>query len=125
MRIGTPWDWRQSFKLKYLRVAPVVGGQPVVEWVAGLTETEPGRTRRVHGHIEIRWAHGRFSTVEAKVYLDTPHVAVAGYYPLDIDSESDTGEQIAEYMERRGIFDEYQIDDDSPMAEQRTLWTEL
>lgn len=126
MRIGTPWDWRQSFKLRYLRVAPVVGGQPVVEWVAGLTEVETGRTRRVHGHIEIRWAHGRFSTVEAKVYLDTPHVAVAGYYPLDIDSESDAGDQIAEYMERRGLFDEFQIDDgDPPIAEQRTLWTEL
>jgi hypothetical protein len=37
----------------------------------------------VEGHVEIRWSHGRFaSPPEAKVYLDTPHHQVPGYWPL-------------------------------------------
>jgi hypothetical protein len=37
----------------------------------------------VDGHVEVRWSHGRFcGPPEAKVYLDTPHQAVPGYFAL-------------------------------------------
>ena len=37
----------------------------------------------VGGHVEVRWSHGRFGGLpEAKVYLDTPHARVPGYFPL-------------------------------------------
>jgi hypothetical protein len=82
LRIGTPWDWRQRFTLHELVVGAVPAGQPKVTWTAWLTERPSGELRRVEGHVEIRWAHGRFSSVEAKVYLDTPHAEVPGYFPL-------------------------------------------
>ena len=38
----------------------------------------------MRGHVEVRWSHGRFcGPPEAKVYLDTPHADVPGYFPLD------------------------------------------
>lgn len=82
LRIGTPWDWRQSFTLQELQIAAARAGQPRVNWTAQLEEKETGAQRLVAGHVEIRWAHGRFSSVEAKVYLDTPHAEVPGYFPL-------------------------------------------
>lgn len=46
--------------------------------VRGTTEE-----RFVHGHMEIRWSHGRFGQPpEAKVYLDSAHEDVPGYHPL-------------------------------------------
>jgi hypothetical protein len=37
----------------------------------------------VRGHVEVRWSHGRLAAPpEAKVYLDTPHDDVPGYFPL-------------------------------------------
>jgi hypothetical protein len=65
-----------------LHIEGVPAGQPRVTWRAALTETATGAPRVVAGHVEIRWAHGRFSSVEAKVYLDTPHAEVPGYFPL-------------------------------------------
>lgn len=82
LRIGTPWDWRQLFALDELQISAVPAGQPKVSWFAELTERKSGASRIVAGHVEVRWAHGRFSTVEAKVYLDTPHTEVPGYFPL-------------------------------------------
>jgi hypothetical protein len=42
-----------------------------------------GLEQTIEGHIEIRWSHGRFGgKPEAKVYLDTPHAEVPGYFPL-------------------------------------------
>jgi len=39
--------------------------------------------RQVGGHVEIRWSHGQFGgNPEAKVYLDTPHNDVPGYFRL-------------------------------------------
>lgn len=82
LRIGTPWDWRQWFKFKEFTVTPTPAGQPRVAWSA-TTERRADRVQqRVDGHVEIRWAHGRFSSVEAKIYLDTPHAEVPGYFPL-------------------------------------------
>jgi hypothetical protein len=54
-----------------------------VDWRAIVVAQEAGTQREVAGHVEVRWAHGRFSSVEAKVYLDTPHAEVPGYWPLD------------------------------------------
>ena len=82
IRIGTPWDWRQSFRLAELLVTPAVAGQPRVNWTARVIQRQDGSQREVAGHVEVRWAHGRFSSVEAKVYLDTPHAEVPGYFPL-------------------------------------------
>lgn len=82
LRIGTPWDWRQGFRLKKLVITPTVAGQPRVAWSATVERRLDGAVDQTEGHIEIRWAHGRFSSVEAKIYLDTPHADVAGYFPL-------------------------------------------
>lgn len=82
LRIGTPWDWRQNLSLKHLHITAIPAGQPKVSWSAELVEKDSGAERQVDGHVEIRWAHGRFSSVEAKIYLDTPHPDVPGYFPL-------------------------------------------
>ena len=83
LRIGTPWDWKQHFTLEDFTVEAIPGGQPIVVWSALVSQRSDGRLRKVEGHVEVRWAHGRFSTVEAKVYLDTPHAFVPGYFALD------------------------------------------
>ena len=84
IRVGSPWDWRQSFRLRSFEVAPTVAArQPRVTWTATVEDREAGESRTVQGHVEIRWSHGRFaSPPEAKVYLDTPHHQVPGYWPL-------------------------------------------
>jgi hypothetical protein len=83
LRIDTPWDWRQRYRLRRLALAPALAGQPQVTWTAECTERATGHTRTVAGHVEIRWSHGRFAqTPEAKVYLDTPHHDVPGYVRL-------------------------------------------
>lgn len=82
LRIGTPWDWRQNFTLQEFDVVGTPAGQPRVGWSAKVLDRATNVNREVHGHVEVRWAHGRFSTVEAKIYLDTPHADVPGYFPL-------------------------------------------
>ena len=82
LRIGTPWDWRQLFTLKSFTIIAAPAGQPRVAWSATTQRKVDGMEQQVDGHVEIRWAHGRFSSVEAKVYLDTPHGEVAGYFPV-------------------------------------------
>ncbi len=82
LRIGTPWDWRQNFTLQGLVIEGTPAGQPRVGWKATVNDMVTDTIREVAGHVEIRWAHGRFSTVEAKIYLDTAHADVPGYYPL-------------------------------------------
>lgn len=82
LRIGTPWDWRQNFSLQHLEITAAPAGQPKISWAAQLLERASNSVRDVHGHVEIRWAHGRFSAVEAKIYLGTPHADVPCYFPL-------------------------------------------
>jgi hypothetical protein len=87
IRIATPWDWRQQFELRAFDIEARAGGQPMVEWNAVVRRRSDDDTARnilVGGHVEIRWSHGRFcGPPEAKVYLDTPHADVPGYFPLD------------------------------------------
>lgn len=83
LRIDTPWDWRQAFRLGSFDVAPQPGGQPRVRWEAVYEVRHTAEERAVHGHVEIRWSHGRFGQPpEAKVYLDCAHEDVPGYHPL-------------------------------------------
>ena len=84
LRIATPWDWRRQFELCDFSVAAGGGGQPVVRWRAIVRDrAKPDDELPVDGHVEVRWSHGRFGgPPEAKVYLDTPHRAVPGYFPL-------------------------------------------
>ena len=83
LRIDTPWDWRQRFKLKAFEVWGEPAGQPLVRWQAAVTDLELGTDRSVRGHVEVRWSHGRFrGAPEAKVYLDTPPGDVPGFWPL-------------------------------------------
>ena len=83
LRIGTPWDWRRQFELRTFEVEPRPGGQPMVAWRAVVRERDSRAERIVAGHVEVRWSHGRFAgRPEAKVYLDTPHADVPGYFPL-------------------------------------------
>ncbi len=82
-RIATPWDWRQHFELRAFEVEARPGGQPMVGWDAAVRNRCDGTESTVSGHVEVRWSHGRFcGPPEAKVYLDTPHSAVPGYFPL-------------------------------------------
>jgi len=83
LRIDTPWDWRQRYRLRRLVLSPAPVGQPQVTWSAECTERATGHTKTVAGHVEIRWSHGRFAgNPEAKVYLDTAHYDVPGYVRL-------------------------------------------
>jgi hypothetical protein len=83
LRIATPWDWRQEFRLLEFTVEAEQAGQPRVSWQALIRDRHSGEDRRVSGHVEIRWSHGRFSgPPEAKAYLDSPHADVPGYFPL-------------------------------------------
>jgi hypothetical protein len=83
LRIATPWDWRQAFELQAFDVEPRPGGQPVVAWRASVRDRSNNTALSVNGHVEVRWSHGRFrAPPEAKVYLDTPHADVPGYFAL-------------------------------------------
>jgi hypothetical protein len=84
LRVGTPWDWRQHFHLLSFTVGTDPGaGQPVVTWRAEVRERTSLDVRRVEGHVEVRWSKGRFRRPpEAKVYLDSPHEEVPGYFPI-------------------------------------------
>jgi hypothetical protein len=82
-RVGTPWDFRDRFQIKRFDVWADSVGQPLVRWRADVNASD-GPSRSVEGHVEVRWSHGRFgSAPEAKVYLDTPHHHVAGYFPIE------------------------------------------
>jgi hypothetical protein len=83
LRIATPWDWRRHFELRAFEVEARPGGQPVVGWQAVVRDRDGRRERTVDGHVEVRWSHGRLAAPpEAKVYLDTPHDEIPGYFPL-------------------------------------------
>ncbi|HET9728442.1 MAG TPA: hypothetical protein VFR41_03425 [Acidimicrobiia bacterium] len=83
LRIATPWDWRRQFELRAFDVEARTGGQPIVDWTAIVRDRADAGERTVCGHVEVRWSHGRFcGPPEAKVYLDTPHDEVPGYFPL-------------------------------------------
>lgn len=83
LRVATPWDWNQAFDLRRFDVFAEPGGQARVGWRAVARARMGGDEHEVTGHVEIRWSHGRFGGhPEAKVYLDTPHARVPGYFPL-------------------------------------------
>lgn len=83
LRIDTPWDWRQRHELRAFDIEPDDAGQPQVRWTATVLDRESDADVAVHGHVEVRWSHGRFGgPPEAKVYLDTPPAEVPGYVPL-------------------------------------------
>lgn len=84
LRIHTPWDWRQEFRLQEFDIwGDGQAGQPMVRWRAAIKRLADGGESAVDGHVEVRWSHGRFcGNPEAKVYLDTPHQEVPGYAGL-------------------------------------------
>ena len=84
-RVATPWDFRLRYGFRDLFVSPNRDAQqPVVHWKANVRNHATDMEESVEGHVEIRWSHGRFGpSPEAKVYLDTPHHQVPGYFPLD------------------------------------------
>jgi hypothetical protein len=81
-RVATPWDWRQGFRLLTFDVEAVPAGQPLVRWTATVRDEHAGSDLVVFGEVEIRWSHGRFSAVEAKLHLKTPPLEVPGYFSL-------------------------------------------
>ena len=83
LRIGTVWDWRQHFRIDDFVVTPAARAQPVVEWRVVVAHRRSTERTTIDGHVEIRWSHGKFAQPpEAKVYLDTPHHRIPGYWPL-------------------------------------------
>ena len=83
IRVATPWDWRQAFELRSLTVEAEPTVQSRVRWRAEVRGRAASEEHVVEGHVEIRWSHGRFGgRPEAKVYLDTLHHRVPGYFPL-------------------------------------------
>ena len=83
LRVDTPWDWRQNYRLeRFDDRGPGVRTAPG-RLVGRLPRPAHGEHREVCGHVQLRWSHGRFrQRPEAKVYLDTPHAEVPGYHPL-------------------------------------------
>jgi hypothetical protein len=83
LRVASTWDWMQQFELRAVSIHARSAGQPEVGWRASIRTRSDGSERDVLGHVEVRWSHGRFQGApEAKVYLDTPHDNVPGYFPL-------------------------------------------
>ncbi|MDJ0960696.1 MAG: hypothetical protein QNJ88_08560 [Acidimicrobiia bacterium] len=84
-RVATPWDFRIRYQfLGFDAWGDETAQQPVVRWAARARDRESDMSVEVEGHVEVRWSHGRFNHApEAKVYLDTPHHEVPGYFPLD------------------------------------------
>lgn len=84
-RVGTPWDFRNAFRFVEFEVwADLHRDQPVVRWIARVEGASGDGAGEVEGHVEVRWSHGRFAQApEAKVYLDSPHHDVPGYFPVD------------------------------------------
>jgi len=84
LRVASAWDWMQEYELLRLDIAPKMSGQPEVSWLGVVRERATGAALEVAGHVEIRWSHGRFrGSPEAKLYLDTPHPDVPGFYQLE------------------------------------------
>lgn len=82
-RVATPWDFRERFELKAFDAWGDAVGQPLVRWRAEVRTIGSGAVASIDGHVEVRWSHGRFGGMpEAKIYLDTPHHKVPGYFPL-------------------------------------------
>ena len=84
LRIATPWDWRRHFELRTFDV-DAARRRATDGVVDGNRPRAASRAPNaiVDGHVEIRWSHGRFAgRPEAKVYLDTPHAEIPGYFPL-------------------------------------------
>ena len=82
-RVATPWDFRERFELKAFDAWGDAVGQPLVRWRAEVRPNGGGEITSVGGHIEVRWSHGRFGGMpEAKIYLDTPHHQVPGYFEV-------------------------------------------
>jgi hypothetical protein len=95
LRVMTPWEWRQAFEFKSLRVEPDGRGQPRVNWTARYRERAGGQRGEVRGHVEIRWSHRPFcGPPEAKIYLDARHDEVPGYVPLDGRTDGPGHEQL-------------------------------
>lgn len=81
-RIGTPWDFAQQYRVESLTITAGRRGQPSVDWAFDIGDSS-GRTSTVHGHVEVRWSHGKLNgSPEAKVYLDSDPESVPGYDPL-------------------------------------------
>lgn len=85
LRVGSPWDWRQSFEFGALRIRGAGdAGQPTVLWEAEVLRRSNRDVLTVRGRVEVRWSKGRFRRApEAKVVLDSRHRDVAGYFPID------------------------------------------
>jgi hypothetical protein len=84
LRVASPWDWRQAYQLLGLDIRSAETGQPQVDWVIRYRRRPDGSAGEVHGHVEVRWSHGRFAQPpEAKVYVDTPSDLLPGYFPID------------------------------------------
>ncbi len=82
-RVGTPWDFAQTYQVESLTITAGRRGQPSVDWTFEIRDTATGLTCIVHGHVEVRWSHGKLNgSPEAKVYLDSEPEAVPGYDPL-------------------------------------------
>ncbi|MGH8982173.1 MAG: hypothetical protein ACRDWE_14340 [Acidimicrobiales bacterium] len=92
LRVDTTWDWHHAYRLKALTVTAAHSGQPRVDWSAQYACRSGAAVRRVDGHVEIRWSHGRFGQPpEAKVYLDTPVDQVPGYNALEAGGHRGAG----------------------------------
>lgn len=83
LRVASIWDWTHAFELLSFHVESHPAGQVEVAWTAQIRDRASGGQSTVTGHVEVRWSHGRFGGhPEAKVYLDTDHSNVPGYFQL-------------------------------------------
>jgi len=81
--IATAWDWSRRYQLLDIEISSKHAGQPVVSWKCAVHDRLVSGDFEIDGHVEIRWSHGRFcGPPEAKIYLDTDHKLVPGYWPI-------------------------------------------
>jgi len=84
LRVASPWDWKQSYRLVSLDIEAAEAGQPQVRWTLDYRRRHDDTVGQVQGHVEVRWSHGRFAQPpEAKVYIDTSPYDLPGYFPIE------------------------------------------
>lgn len=82
-RVDTPWDFNRRYRLQQFEVTAGTRGQPSVDWRAVVADAVAATETVVHGHVEVRWSHGKLNgSPEAKVYLDSDPADVPGYHLL-------------------------------------------
>ena len=83
LRVDSPWDWNQRYKLLDFYISSSDAEQPKVDWGFAYEDKCLSDQGEIKGHVEVRWSHGHFNGApEGKIYLDTDLHQIPGYHLL-------------------------------------------